>query len=95
MAAWSDQTDRTREEQKFLEAVYKFDRSCNYYHQHGHRAVGCPAKFKLDPASGQDLNHKSYIYTLIPPRVAMASAQGGLGELAAIGRAGGVLVVLL
>ena len=80
LAAWSDQTDRTREEQKFLEAVYKFDGSCHYCHQHGHRAVGCPAKFKLDPASGQDLNPKSYFYTLIPPRAAMVSAQRGGGS---------------
>lgn len=79
LAAWSDQADRTREEQKFLEAVYKFDGTCHYCHQHGHRAVGCPAKFKLDPASGQDLNPKSYFYTLIPPRAAMVSAQRGGG----------------
>ena len=79
LATWVDQADRIREEQKFLEAVYKFDGTCNYCHQHGHRAVGCPAKFKLDPASGQDLNPKSYFYTLVPPRVAMTTSQSGGG----------------
>ncbi len=42
--------------------------------------MGCPAKFKLDPASGQDLNPKSYFYTLIPPRAAMVLAQRGGGS---------------
>ena len=40
---------------------------------------GMPAKFNLDPASGQDFNPKSYFYKLVPPRVAMASAQIGGG----------------
>jgi hypothetical protein len=73
LASWPDQHDRIREEQKFLDVVYAFDGECNYCHRTGHRAVGCPNKFQLDPTTGQDLNPKSYFYTLVPPRAAMAA----------------------
>ncbi len=63
--------------------------------------MGCHVKFKLDPASGQDLNPESYFYYVLfadpsPCGYGVSTEWGeGLGELAARGRAGGVLVALL
>jgi hypothetical protein len=88
LASWPDHQDRMREEAKFVELVYQFEGQCNYCAQFGHREVGCPKRFKLDQ-KGQDLNPKSYFYTLIPPRVALeASKAAGVAMAAAAAGAG-------
>jgi hypothetical protein len=70
LASWADQTDRQREEAKFVELVYNFEGQCHHCHRQGHRQVGCPDLFQLD-SKGQDRNPKSYFYQLIPPPVAL------------------------
>ena len=75
LASLPDQHDRLREEAKFLEVVYQFDGVCHTCNRPGHRQVGCPERFKLDPKTGQDLNPKSYFYTLIPPRAALEAGK--------------------
>ena len=75
LASWPDQQDRLREEAKFLKVVYQFDGTCHGCGLFGHRQVGCPERFKLDQ-NGQDLNPKSYFYTLIPPPTALAARKG-------------------
>ena len=74
LASWTDQQDRAREEHKFLEAVYNFDGNCKNCNRPGHRAVGCPDKFKLDPKTGQDHNPKWYFFTLVPLQMALDTA---------------------
>jgi hypothetical protein len=75
LASWPDQHNRLREEAKFLEVVYQFDGVCHTCNRPCHRQVGCPDRFKLDPKTGQDLNPKSYFYTLIPPRAALEAGK--------------------
>ena len=75
LASWPDQQDRLREENKFLKAVYQFDGTCHNCGKPGHWQVGCPELFKLDH-KGQDLNPRSYFYTLIPPPTALAAHKG-------------------
>jgi hypothetical protein len=74
LASWQDHQDRLREEAKFVEVVYQFDGQCHFCDQFRHREVGCPRRFKLDH-NGQDLNPKSYFYTLIPPLVALEAGK--------------------
>ena len=87
LASWPDHQDRMREEAKFVELVYQFEGQCNYCAQFGHREVGCPKRFKLDQ-NGQDLNPKSYFYTLIPPRVALEASKARSGSGGGNGRSG-------
>ncbi len=76
-----------------MDVVYQFDGQCHFCDQFGHREVDCPRRFKLDH-NGQDLNPKSYFYTLIPPGVALeagkvrASSGGGSGGSGGGGRGG-------
>ena len=84
LASWTDHQEQRREEQRFVELVYNFDGNCNLCHRAGHRQIGCPTLFDLDPRTGKDLNPKSYFYTLRPPPVALeagklpgGSRQGG------------------
>jgi hypothetical protein len=92
LASWPDHQDRLREEAKFVDVVYQFDGQCHFCNQFGHREVGCPRRFKLDH-NGQDLNPKSYFYTLIPPRVALEAgktrASSGGGSNRGSGSGGG------